>query len=101
MALCDALITSCPGQDYEYPAADSSTTNSARCYTPSQLPSEQTVGIPLVLYIHGGGWCLNDARTQPYDAVCSELAADLGCIVLSLNYRLAPEHPYPAAVEVR
>jgi acetyl esterase/lipase len=54
---------------------------------------------PLLVYVHGGGWALNDARTQPYESVCSRLAEALGWPVLSLNYRRAPEHPFPAAVD--
>lgn len=49
----------------------------------------------LVIYIHGGGWCLGNAMTQPYDSLCSSLSRQLNWRVLSINYRLAPEHPFP------
>lgn len=86
--------------DLEYPAADGGSVNSARLYTPVSL-SEAARGepAPLLVYLHGGGWVLNDARSQPYDALCAELAEALGFCVLSLNYRLAPEHSFPAAPE--
>lgn len=50
-----------------------------------------------VLFLHGGGWALGDLDSN--DAVCRRIAADAGVAVLSLGYRLAPEHPYPAALE--
>ena len=82
-------------QDVAIPAADGQHVNTARLYTPlaSAAPG------PLVVYVHGGGWVLNTPLIQPYDALCSRLSGDLGCCVLSLDYRLAPEHPWPAAVE--
>ncbi len=52
---------------------------------------------PCVLYLHGGGWVLGDLDTQ--DAIAWGLAAGSGATVLSLAYRLAPEHPYPAAFD--
>ncbi|WP_314036893.1 alpha/beta hydrolase [Dietzia sp. CH92] len=50
--------------------------------------------LPVVLYFHGGGFVLGDARTDV--RVPARLAADLDAVVVSVNYRLAPEHPYPA-----
>jgi acetyl esterase len=52
---------------------------------------------PVVVYLHGGGWVLGDLAT--HDGVCRVLADRSGCAVLAVEYRLAPEHPYPAAVE--
>ena len=51
----------------------------------------------LVVYYHGGGYALGDL--DGYDAVCRQLCADSGAVVVSVDYRLAPEHPYPAAVD--
>ena len=52
---------------------------------------------PTVLYFHGGGYAAGSARTGTY--LAAELARRAGGRALSVDYRLAPEHPYPAAVE--
>lgn len=52
---------------------------------------------PVVLFAHGGGWVLGDLAT--HDGLCRHLAAASGWAVLAVDYRRAPEHPYPAAVE--
>ena len=52
---------------------------------------------PVLVYYHGGGWVIGDLDT--HDAVCRELANQGHCIVVSVDYRLAPEHKFPAAVE--
>lgn len=49
------------------------------------------------LYFHGGGWVLNSIDT--HDDVGRRIAAASGCQIVNVDYRLAPEHPYPAAVE--
>ena len=50
-----------------------------------------------VLYVHGGGYVLGSIVT--HRRLCADIARASGCAVLSLDYRLAPEHPFPAAVE--
>jgi acetyl esterase len=50
---------------------------------------------PLHVFFHGGGFCLGD--TEGRDNRCRDLAADVGCVVASVDYRLAPEHPFPTA----
>lgn len=52
---------------------------------------------PVVLFFHGGGWVVGDLDT--YDGAAREHAVNAGAVVVSVDYRLAPEHPYPAAVE--
>src|SRR6202043_3985800 len=52
---------------------------------------------PLLVFFHGGGWVACNLDT--HDNVCRNLANGAGCIVLSVDYRLAPEHKFPAAPE--
>ena len=51
---------------------------------------------PMIMYLHGGGWVVGDLDS--HDAVCRQIALGSGCTVVSVAYRLAPEHPFPAAV---
>ncbi|MBR0566281.1 alpha/beta hydrolase [Azoarcus sp. L1K30] len=67
----------------------------ARYYRPVQARPEQR--LPLLVFFHGGGWCVGDVES--YDVLCRELANGAGVAVLSVDYRLAPEHPFPAAVD--
>ncbi|MGK5681317.1 alpha/beta hydrolase [Actinoplanes sp. URMC 104] len=55
------------------------------------------VDAPVLVYLHGGGWCYGSIETV--DRVCRRLADRSGCAVLSVGYRLAPEHVFPAALE--
>ena len=64
-----------------------------RLYAPHAAP---TPG-PLLVYFHGGGWVQGSVQT--HDASCRLLAHLSGVRIMSVGYRLAPEHPYPAAVE--
>ncbi|THF63316.1 alpha/beta hydrolase [Pseudothauera rhizosphaerae] len=66
----------------------------ARFYRPFAAHRDDVLG--LLIYYHGGGWCVGDVES--YDVLCRELANASGCAVLSVDYRLAPEHPFPAAV---
>ena len=52
---------------------------------------------PVLVYYHGGGWVIGDLDT--YDALCRLTCRDAGIHVLSIDYRLAPEHPAPAAID--
>jgi acetyl esterase len=67
---------------------------SARLYVALGAPRPPQ---PLLVYYHGGGWVIGDLET--HDGLCRFLAEHSGCRVLSVDYRLAPEHPFPAPVE--
>jgi acetyl esterase len=58
---------------------------------------EQGAARPAVLDFHGGGWVQGDLET--HHGLCARLAARSGALVIAVDYRLAPEHPYPAAVD--
>jgi len=63
-----------------------------RIYTP-----EGQAPYPILVYYHGGGWVIGDLET--HDRECRILCREAGCVVVSVDYRLAPEHVFPAAVE--
>ena len=48
---------------------------------------------PVLIWIHGGGWVVGTAAEST--VTCQRLAAGAGCIVVNVDYRLAPEHPFP------
>lgn len=64
-----------------------------RIYTPKGQSGLQ----PITMYIHGGGFCLGNPDST--DAVCCQLAIQGNCIVVSVDYRLAPEYAFPAGIE--
>ncbi|MDB5980119.1 MAG: lipase [Pseudomonas sp.] len=66
-----------------------------RCYRPASLSAADSV--PCVIYLHGGGWVVGDLDS--HDFVTAPLAFDLNAVVIAVDYRLAPEHPFPAAFE--
>ncbi|WP_332813828.1 alpha/beta hydrolase [Ramlibacter sp.] len=66
-----------------------------RLYRP--LGSDVGQALPVLVYYHGGGWVIGDLDT--HDVLCRQLCNGSGCAVVSVDYRLAPEHPFPAAVD--
>jgi acetyl esterase len=63
-----------------------------RIYTPAGAGP-----FPILMNFHGGGWVIGDLDTA--DAQCRDLCRLVGCVVVSVDYRLAPEHPFPAAAD--
>ena len=76
-------------EDLHIPARDGQLL-AARLYAPST-----EAGLPLLLYLHGGGFTIGSIAT--HDTLCRELARLSDCMVVSLAYRLAPEHRFPTA----
>jgi acetyl esterase len=65
---------------------------------PARLYRASATGVlPVLVFFHGGGWVVGDIES--HDTVCRHLANRAGCAVVSVDYRLAPEHKFPAAVE--
>ncbi len=64
---------------------------------PCRLHRPHLALAPVVVFAHGGGWV--EGSPETYDALCRLLAEQSGAAVLAVDYRLAPEHPYPAALD--
>src|SRR5882672_4112484 len=60
-------------------------------------PVETTDPSPALLYFHGGGWVVGSLDT--HDGIVRALAHRSGCVAIAVDYRLAPEHPFPAGLE--
>ena len=66
-----------------------------RVYRPAGVPD--ATRLPALVYFHGGGWVIGDLDT--HDTLCRQLTAEAGITVISVDYRLAPEHKFPAAAD--
>jgi acetyl esterase/lipase len=66
-----------------------------RAYRPAAIPKTEV--LPALVFFHGGGWTIGDLDT--HDSLCRALANGARCAVFSVEYRLAPESPFPAAVD--
>lgn len=70
-----------------------------RLYVPTVTNSTSVSKLPLIVYFHGGGFCAGSAYWSCYHQFLGRLSAKSRCLVMHVNYRLAPENPLPAAYE--
>ena len=82
-------------RDFDIPVAGGEIT--VRVYSPVGSPAQTGARLPCHLYFHGGGFWLGTLDQS--NAGCRGLAADANCVVVSVGYRLAPEHKFPTAPE--
>ena len=71
-----------------------------RLYRPMAAPAAtpgSPSALPVLVYYHGGGWVIGDLDT--HDTLCRELANTSGCAVVAVDYRMGPEHRFPAAID--
>jgi acetyl esterase/lipase len=80
-------------QDHSVPGPQGDPAVRVRSYQPTDRPSI----LPALLWIHGGGYVLGDIEQD--DRLMKQLVKRVGCVAVSVDYRLAPEHPFPAPVE--
>jgi len=66
-----------------------------RVYRPAGVPD--ATRLPVLVFFHGGGWVIGDLDT--HDTLCRQLTAEAGISVVAVDYRLAPEHKFPAAAD--
>jgi len=66
-----------------------------RLYRPAGVADSRR--LPVVVFFHGGGWVIGDLET--HDVLCRQVTAEAGVSVIAVDYRLAPEHKFPAAVD--
>ena len=79
--------------NHEAPGPDGAPAVRVRVYT----PQGHSAPLPALLWIHGGGYVLGSVEME--DHRLAELARTIPCIVASVEYRLAPEHPFPAPLD--
>jgi acetyl esterase len=94
----ELMAAAAPRPEHPVPNEDSTIPGPAEAI-PIRLyrPLAAEAAPPLVVFFHGGGFVLGSIAT--HDALCQRLCSGLGAIIVSVEYRLAPEHPYPAGVE--
>lgn len=78
--------------DHEISSADGSHRIPVRVFHPTQQRRDE-----VLVFFHGGGWVTGDIES--YTPACATMAENTGCVVASVDYRLAPEHPFPAGLE--
>lgn len=67
-----------------------------RLYAPLDDHQPSIPSLPVIVYFHGGGFVLMSANSKHHDQFCQRLARELPAVIVSVNYRLAPEHRYPS-----
>ena len=86
------VIQNVASADFQVPCVQGPDVN-VRVYR----PADQTQKLPALLWIHGGGFCIGSLHEDDYRA--RQLVENLGTVVVSVDYRLAPEHPFPAPMD--
>ncbi|TVU21786.1 hypothetical protein EJB05_31448, partial [Eragrostis curvula] len=96
-----ALLPAGPFPDVEWKDVVYDTTLSlkVRVYKPPVAAGEGGNKLPVLVYFHGGGYCIGAYDQPMFHSCCQRFAAELPAIVLSVQYRLAPEHRLPAAID--
>ena len=90
----DVDVSTMDVEDRQIPGPEGASEVTVRLYVPRERATSPT---PAVLYIHGGGFFVGSIDTE--HAGAAALAGGLGVVVASVEYRLAPEHPFPAGIE--
>ncbi|KAG2595576.1 probable carboxylesterase 15 [Panicum virgatum] len=88
-----------PGVQWKDVVYDATRGLRARVYRPPAAAAGEGRKLPVLVYFHGGGYCLREYDQPMFHSCCQRLAAELPAVVLSAQYRRAPEHRLPAAVE--
>ncbi|GJN33770.1 hypothetical protein PR202_gb22393 [Eleusine coracana subsp. coracana] len=78
---------------------DSATGVFVRLYIPADLPTSEQKKLPILLYFHGGCFVLDSATSPMYHRYLNSVVSKATVLAVSVNYRLAPEHPVPAGYE--
>lgn len=86
-----SLLDHIPFEDYMVPGMDQDPDVRVRVYNPENI----TGPLPAMLWIHGGGFVLGTINEEVQ--IMQDMADKVGCIIVAVEYRLAPEHPFPAA----
>ena len=86
--------------DWEVPRTQTSAAVRIRCYEPKSCEPQtdnRDKPLPVLLWIHGGGFISGDVKSN--DSICENFVVECNCIVVSAEYRLTPQHPYPAGFD--
>lgn len=70
-----------------------------RIFTPTSAAAAAAASLPVVIFLHGGGFAFLSPASFAYDAVCRRFCRKIPAVVVSVNYRLCPEHRYPSQYE--